>query len=188
MVNQKRRSGRRNAPGWGKLFQGIAQYCSRDVAMVLPQKRFQHRSIPFTNFAQPPAASFVHWIVLINRKVFSQFEGIPKIACANKRKRGEDGDSSVPKRTGSCEFVKYRAIPPEQVRSRNIRSRAVHQVPIIHPCPFFQTWSAHPLFEILVLFLVMSGRAQKGQQALVSVIRIEQPFAICQLKLPERSS
>ena len=71
------------------------------------------------------------------------------------------------------------------MRADDVRSRTVHQIPIVDPPPFFQIKPIHFGFQADIALMVTIDENQQGQQPRFIVGRIKQSFAICQAKLSE---
>ena len=84
---------------FGEFFEGVAQHGAGHLGGVLIEEGEQGRHIALADFAEHPAASFVHEIVRMGQKEGTEPERIGEVASADEGLGGEDGDALLSTRS-----------------------------------------------------------------------------------------
>ena len=142
---------------------------------MFEQKLRKYRAITLADFPEHPASGFVHQVVRMEQKTFSQPERRGKLAVPDQRQRGNHGDSLIPEIRTSGQAIKHIVFLAQRCFTDDAGGAQVHQVPVVDVLGVLEIDLEDLLTQWLITFSIMFDQNQQGTQA-DFVVRIFQQF------------
>ena len=114
----------------------ITQHSAWHFHIMFLQKLFFNFS--FANLSQHPTDSFLNQVIFVIEQNFGIFLSIIKFILSDKIKSGDDGYSALPQVISINQTLKQCFVFLVQIRTYNITSRNIYNVPVIYKFDIIQ--------------------------------------------------